>query len=158
MSQQTLIRQLQDCKEYFDRSTRCLTEEDSAYAPVEGHFTAAQQVAHVAQTIDWFFAGAFRPEGFDMGFDKLDADVRKVTSLKKARAWLDRAFDNAVATLGSKSEEELRAPLPEGPIMGGVPRLAIVGSIVDHTAHHRGALTVYSRLCGHEPAMPYMEM
>ena len=46
--------------------------------------------------------------------------------------------------------------LPEGPVMGGAPRLAIVNAITDHTAHHRGTLTVYSRLRGHTPAMPYM--
>ena len=142
MSQQALIRQLKASQEYFERSTRCLTEEDSAYAPAEGQFTAAQQVAHVAQTIDWFFEGAFRPEGFDMGFEELDAEVRKVASLEEARAWLGRAFASAIEMLGSKSEEELRAPLPEGPIMGGEPRLAIVGAVGDHTAHHRGALIV----------------
>jgi len=28
--------------------------------------------------------------------------------------------------------------------------------MVEHTAHHRGALTVYSRVLGKVPAMPYM--
>ena len=46
--------------------------------------------------------------------------------------------------------------LPEGPVMGGQPRFTIFGAITDHTTHHRGALTVYSRLRGHVPAMPYM--
>ncbi|NJL28826.1 MAG: hypothetical protein HC897_13505 [Thermoanaerobaculia bacterium] len=40
--------------------------------------------------------------------------------------------------------------------MGGKPRAAIIGAIVDHTAHHRGTLTVYSRLLGYVPPMPYM--
>lgn len=31
-------------------------------------------------------------------------------------------------------------------------------AILEHTAHHRGVLTVHSRLCGHTPAMPYMDM
>jgi uncharacterized damage-inducible protein DinB len=39
--------------------------------------------------------------------------------------------------------------------MGGMPRESIIGGIVDHTAHHRGALSVYARLVGREPAMPY---
>ena len=42
-------------------------------------------------------------------------------------------------------------------IMGGAPRLAIFGAINDHTAHHRGALTVYARLNGIVPPMPYMD-
>ena len=32
--------------------------------------TVAQQVAHAAQTIDWFIEGASRPEGFDLDFEK----------------------------------------------------------------------------------------
>ena len=48
-------------------------------------------------------------------------------------------------------------PLPPGPIMGGLPRLAVFGALTDHTAHHRGALSVYARLLGKVPPMPYME-
>ena len=39
--------------------------------------------------------------------------------------------------------------------MKGAPRAAVVGPIVDHTAHHRGALTVYARLLGKVAPMPY---
>jgi uncharacterized damage-inducible protein DinB len=42
--------------------------------------------------------------------------------------------------------------------MGGVPRFAITNALTDHTAHHRGALTVYARLLGLVPPMPYMDM
>jgi len=37
----------------------------------------------------------------------------------------------------------------------GAPRAAVVSGIADHTAHHRGALSVYARLIGKEPPMPY---
>ncbi len=157
MDTQGLITRLQTAKEYFNRSTRCLTEEDSNFAPVEGLMTAAQQVAHVAQTFDWFVDGAFRPEGFNMDFAGLAQETAQVTSLAAARQWLDRAVAHAAEVIGSKSAEDLTHPLPEG-IMGGMPRLAIVGAIEDHTAHHRGALTVYSRLRGHVPPMPYGDM
>jgi len=39
--------------------------------------------------------------------------------------------------------------------MGGEPRAAVVGAIVDHMAHHRGALSVYARLLGYAPPIPY---
>ena len=55
------------------------------------------------------------------------------------------------------SDAELMAPLPAGPIMGGAPRMAIFSAITDHTAHHRGALTVDARISGIVPPMPYME-
>jgi uncharacterized damage-inducible protein DinB len=145
-------------KEYFDRSTRALTEEDSGFAPKEGMYTAAQQVAHVAQTVEWFVDGAFAPGGFPMDWEKMDQEVRAVKSLAEARAWLDRAVAHALAQIDAKSDEEWKSPLPEGPIMGGLPRYLVFGSLNDHTAHHRGALTVYARLLGKVPPMPYMEM
>jgi uncharacterized damage-inducible protein DinB len=39
--------------------------------------------------------------------------------------------------------------------MGGQPITDIVWAMVEHTAHHRGALTVYSRELGKVPVMPY---
>jgi uncharacterized damage-inducible protein DinB len=119
-------------------------------------FTTAQQVAHVAQTLDWFLEGAFRPEGFDMNFEEHIKAVMAVDSLKVARDWADKSFKTFIEKIGSLSPEELMEPLPAGPVMGGAPRMVVVGACVDHTAHHRGALTVYARLQGLTPAMPYM--
>jgi len=142
-------------KACFDRSTACLEEEDSAFAPVDGTFTVAQHVAHVAQTIDWFLEGAFRPEGFDVDFAAHQAEIGKVTSLATAREWLDRSTARAIEVFSGKAPEEMAAPIAAGSIMGGAPRSAILSSIADHTAHHRGALTVYARLRGKQPALPY---
>ena len=158
MNPEMLVAELRSTKDFFDRSTRCLTEEDASFAPAEGTWTVAQQVAHVAQTVDWFIEGAFRPEGFDTDWEKLGAEVARCQSLAEARAWLDKAFARAIEFLGDRTPEELAQPLPADGIMGGAPRFSIVSAISDHTAHHRGALTVYSRLRGRVPAMPYMEM
>ena len=157
MIKEGLYGQLASMKEFFDRSTRVLLEADSAFAPKEGMFTVAQQVAHVSQTIEWFMNGAFQG-GFDMNFEGMDKAVRTVTSLAAARAWWEKACASAKATIDAHSDEEWMAPLPPGPIMGGVPKFAIFGALTDHSAHHRGALTVYSRLLGKVPPMPYMEM
>ncbi len=158
MTKQQMKGEVAAMKEYFGRSTRVLDEADSNFAPVEGVFTAAQHIAHVAQTIEWFVAGAFAPGGFDMDFERLDKEVRKVASLAAARAWMERACAAAHAAVEGHSDSEWVAPLPAGPIMGGLPRYAVFGALTDHTAHHRGALTVYSRLRGKVPPMPYMEM
>ena len=157
MTKEQMRGELKAMKEYFDRSTRVLEEADSAFAPAEGMFTAAQHVAHVAQTIEWFIGGVFAPGGFDLDFERLDRETRKVTSLAAARAWMERACAAAQAAVEGHSESEWAALLPPGPIMGGAPRYAVFGGLTDHTAHHRGALTVYSRLRGKVPAMPYME-
>ncbi len=155
MLKQGLIEQLKTANLFFHNSTSCLSEEDSGYAPKEGLFTVAQQVAHVAQTFDWFIEGAFRPEGFELDFEKLTKEIMAYTSLKSAREWFNKALNNAISVLESKSEEELQQSLPAGPIMGGWPRLVIINAICDHLAHHRGALTIYSRMLGKEPKMPY---
>lgn len=120
--------------------------------------TTAQQVAHAAQTIDWFVGGAFDPAGFSLDFEADMAQVKTCTSLDAARAWFEKAVAAAKLAFGGQTDDVLLAPLPAGPIMGGAPRFAVIGAIADHTAHHRGALTVYARLNGLVPPMPYGDM
>ena len=83
--------------------------------------------------------------------------MRGVTSLTDARAWFTRAVENARSVINTTSTEEWTQPIAEGPVMGGSPRSAIFGAITDHTAHHRGALTIYARLRNKVPPMPYMD-
>lgn len=153
-----MLGELSAIKEFFDRSTRVLEESDSEFTPAPGMFTAAQQVAHVAQTIEWFVDGAFAPGGFNLDFEAIEREVRAVTSLAAARDWLDKACEKAKSVVEAHAEAEWAEPLPPGPVMGGMPRLAVISAMNDHTAHHRGALTVYSRLLGKTPAMPYADM
>lgn len=153
-----LQTQLAAMKEYFDRSTRVLEEKDSNYRPVTGMLTAAQQIAHAAQTVEWFVGGAFAAAGFDMDFERMDKEVRAVTSIAAARAWMDRACDKAKSAIESHLEADWNAQFPPNPIMGEAPKFALFFALADHTAHHRGALTVYSRHLGYVPPMPYMEM
>jgi uncharacterized damage-inducible protein DinB len=147
-----MTAQLLSSKEYFDRSTSLLEEADSSFRPTPEMMTAAQQVAHAAQTLDWFVDGATRPEGFDLDFAAHAAEIEKVTSLAAARAMLEAAFARAIALCRT---EDLSRPLPPGPVMAGQPIGTIVWGMVEHTAHHRGALSVYSRLLGKTPPMPY---
>ena len=117
--------------------------------------TAAQQIAHIAQTADWFLEGV-SGDGFNMDFEESAKEIMKVTSLSEARDWLQRSYDNVVETVGSKSEEELAELTPESSVMGSTPKVLVLGGIPEHTAHHRGALTVYTRLAGKVPSIPYM--
>ena len=124
---------------------------------MDGTFSVAGQVAHIGQTIDWFIEGAFSPDGFDTDFTAHEQKIRAVTSLAEAMDWVRRAVENARQVVASKSEEEWAAPLAPGPVMGGLPRSTIFGGITDHTAHHRGALTVYARALGKTPPNPYID-
>jgi uncharacterized damage-inducible protein DinB len=156
MLNQGLIEMLKSSEEYFNRSTSCLAEEHSTFKPQNESMTVAQQVAHVAKTLEWFIEGSFRPEGFDLDFEGQAKDFMGTVSLAAARERLAGAFSAAKERFGRCSDEQLLAPLPDGPVMGGLPRNFIGGAMQEHTAHHRGALTVYSRLLGLTPPMPYM--
>lgn len=155
MTPETLVAQLNAAKQYFGKSTACLDENDSGFAPSEDMFTVTQQVAYTAQTVDWFIAGAFG-EGFNMDFEGHIAEIKKTISLNVARDWLKKSFKTLTDLIASKTMEELTEPIPDGPIMAGLPRMTIVSGLVEHTSHHRGALSVYARLLGKVPAMTYM--
>ena len=148
-------KQLLASQDFFDRSTRVLDEGDSGFRPQPDMMTVAQQVAHTAQPLDWFIEGAGRREGFDLDFASHVAALEQVTSLAAARQSLAAAFAKAIHFLRSRSPEALAQPLPPGPVMVGQPITETVWAMVEHTAHHRGALTVYSRLLGKVPPMPY---
>lgn len=152
------IGELRSSKDFFDRATRALEESDSAFAPADGMMSVAVQVAHVARTVDWFVEGFERPGGFDMDFETHMKEAAAVTSLSEARAWCGRAYAAAEAAVVRLGEAALMEPLPADTIMGGMPKAAVIGAIVDHTAHHRGALGVYTRLLGKVPPMPYMDI
>jgi len=147
--------QILTSRDFFNRSTGVLEEADSEFRPREEMMTVAQHVAHAAQTIDWFINGVTRPEGFDLDFEEQMKLQRGTKSLTEARARLDAACERACKFLRSKTPEELAQPLPPGPIMAAQPMSDIVWAMLDHTAHHRGALAVYVRLLGKVPPMPY---
>jgi uncharacterized damage-inducible protein DinB len=148
---------VQQALRFFNTTTSVFTEDDAEFAPITSLFTVAQHIAHVAQTIEWFMAGGFGEQDFDLNFAEHEQTVRRVTTLAEARTWLDKAVADADAVLQEQTAETMLAPLPDGPIMGGEPHAAIVGAIVEHTAHHRGALAVYARLRGKVPPMPYSD-
>ena len=154
MDRERLINTIKLTKLFFDKSTSKLEEADSAFAPKEGMMTAAQQVAHVAHTIDWFLDGAFSESGMDMDFAKHNQKIMGCTSLTEARAWHEKSNNELLAKLAELPEEEWAKPIA-GPVMGGFPRSSVVGGIEEHTSHHRGALSVYQRLLDKVPEMPY---
>lgn len=151
-----LVHELRSAEKFFQTSTRCLVEADSSFRPVPEVMSVAEQVAHAAQTIDWFMDAVVGDQGFDLDFEKHNAEVKKVVSLTEARAHFTAAMQRAVDVLESMTFEDLKKPFPPGPVLGNVPKIASISSICDHTAHHRGALTVYSRLLGKTPEMPYL--
>lgn len=158
MNKQFLINELKSAREFFERSTRPLDETDSSFKPTPDSMSVAEQIGHVASTIHWLLDGACSSEGFDLDFSKHAEELKKMNSVTAMRAKAEQAFGRALAQLEKETEQTLSIPLPAGPVMGGQARAQAFWSISEHTAHHRGALSVYSRLRGKIPLMPYLEM
>lgn len=152
-----LIEQLKTQQTFFFNTISCLTEADSSFKPNEEMYTVAQHVGHAAETVDWFLEGAFGEKGFNMSFDGYEERMKKYTSFEKCVQQFKDATANGIEKLKATPDSELMAPIT-AQIMTGAPKMSVVGAIVDHTAHHRGALAVYARLLGRKPQMPYGEM
>ena len=58
------------------------TPEDADFRPVEEMMTTAQQIRHIALTLDWFLEGAFGA-GFDLDFEQLEESLRQEVTLPK---------------------------------------------------------------------------
>ena len=142
-------------EKFFNNTISCFEEKDAGFAPKPGMFTVVQHIAHTAHTVHWFMKGAFDPNGFDLDFEKLAKETNHITTLAAAKDWMHKNCLEAEAIIRSKTMEDFRVPIA-GKIMGGAPRLAIFEAMADHTAHHRGALSVYARLLGKTPQMPYV--
>lgn len=156
MANEDLTRQLQAVQAWFEKTISCFEPKDGDFAPKKGMFTVAQQIAHAAQTVEWFFEGAFRPQGFDLDFESSEGEVRAVASLEDALAWWGTALQEAERAIQGSAPEAWDEPI-RGKLMAGMPRRSILNGIADHTAHHRGALAVYARMLDRVPPMPYGE-
>ena len=152
-----LIEQLKTQEIFFLNTISCFTEEDSAFKPKEEMHTIAQHIGHVAETITWFLEGTFGDKGFDMNFDNYAEKMKKHTSFDDCVKLFKDATAKGIALIKEVPDSEIMAPIT-GQIMTGAPKMASVGAIGDHTAHHRGSLAVYARLIGKIPKVYYGEM
>ncbi|NRA40543.1 MAG: DinB family protein [Planctomycetes bacterium] len=151
-----LLSALQTTEKFFNKTIEVLSTQDALYRPQDELYTVTAHIDHVADSISWFIDGAFKHDGgFELDFDRMIAASAAQTDFTAAKEKLQQAFKDAKSTIEAQSDETLLSSLPEGPIMAGAPRLAVVNGIIDHTAHHRGSLAVYCRLLGKIPAMPY---
>ena len=83
--------------------------------------------------------------------------MKKYKSFDESVKILKEATARGIEIIKNVADAELMAPIT-GEVMKGAPKLAIINAITDHSAHHRGALSVYARLLGKTPKMPYEGM
>jgi uncharacterized damage-inducible protein DinB len=143
-------------EKFFDRTLRCFDEADSLFRAAPTTYSVAAHVRHAARAIDWFREGALH-DRWAMDFEEQIAEAHAAGSLEEAKADLALAFSRLREALVTAGPERLAERLPDNPILPGKPRFQVVSAVVDHTAHHRGALAVCARLLGKEPLMPYGE-
>ncbi len=155
MTEREILRgQVEASLQRFNKTASVFEEEHAEFRPRPGLFCVREQVAHAADSVDWFARGAFG-DGWDMDFAAHEAKVRGTASLGQARDWMQRAHQDFLDQLDQLTSEQLESPVPNDKILGNRPRWTVVEAVSDHTAHHRGALAVYARLLGLQPPMPY---
>ena len=130
-------------------------EKDAGFAPSEGAMTVVQQIRHTALTVHWFWEGAFSGNGFDMDFEGHMVEARKPSTVAEAVQFLKDCHNDCITALEKMEDVELEEKMVANEIFGEVPKFIVFGPTSDHTAHHRGSLAVYLRLCGKTPRMIY---
>ena len=141
-------------REYLMKIVGAFESGQGKFRPAEGMITVAQQINHITFMIRWFVQGAFGT-GFDLNPDKSAAATREDLDLNEAIRRLNETYDDYIAFLETLTVAELDAHMPPNPILGEVPRISLLRAQADHTAHHRGVLTVYLRLLGVVPPVIY---
>ena len=101
-----LLGELNNAYVFFERSTGSLTEEDSGFAPAGGAFTAANQVAHAAQTIDWFMQGAFDPNASIWTSRRTTAASGPCNLFRRRARGCSARVENARALVANRNEDE----------------------------------------------------
>ncbi|MDP8207526.1 MAG: DinB family protein [Candidatus Electryonea clarkiae] len=157
MGKNPYVDSLRSMQKFFNKTIEVLDENDSSFRATDDTRTVAEQIAHTAQTIDWFFEFGFLNKGLETDFEKMEKAVQDIKSFVKAKEWFDRSVDSFCKHLETLSEEDVMELLPDNDFFGRVPKILMLHSAVEHTAHHRGSLAVYVRLIGKTPLMPYME-
>jgi hypothetical protein len=170
-------------QEFFHRTLECFRDEDASFRVAPETMTAAGQVLHAAGAIEFFLSGLFGPfdgwsplskrqRGFvDMSWTEssnrspeeqnTSPEVQEAgRSLGKAVELFDQSMASAIALFGARTVGELvQVPLAPNPIFPpGFTAADVFEILLDHTAHHRGALAQYARGLGREPKIPYFDM
>ncbi|MBC7982537.1 MAG: DinB family protein [Candidatus Obscuribacterales bacterium] len=176
---------LQRHKEFFHHTVDCFEEQDGPFKPRSNMLSVTGQIHHVTGGIELFLSGlvlsldrfngiqlvsrrapAAQWIGLKEGFSNLawtalsnkDADATTYPqSFENALRGFDETIDLAADIFGQLTPEELVLPLSENP-MGIKNPMYVLEMLIDHTAHHRGALAQYARLLGKEPNFPYFKL
>lgn len=172
-------------REFFRRTTASFRSEEGSFQPRPDMLSVNGQILHVTAAIELFLSGlfvafdrfkgsrwvSFRGEGeswigldggfADMGWTE-QASLEHESDdgakpLEAALTAFDETMSIAAAVFSQLTPEEMTSALPPNPLDLRTPQ-HVLEILLDHTAHHRGALAQYARLLGHDPSIPYFDM
>jgi uncharacterized damage-inducible protein DinB len=83
--------------------------------------------------------------------------MKKPITLSEALDLLNDTYDESVRLFEKMTEDDLDVVVKDDPMLGTFKKSDMVLYNQEHTAHHRGALSVYLRLLGITPTMIYAE-
>lgn len=154
MDGKEVVKLIKTERHYLQNILKDFRPEHGDFKPSEEMRTVGQQIKHIALTTKFYYETVFG-SGFTMSFEDYKAEMKKPISLEKALKDLDECYNKAESLVGNKTAAELNAPLPDNPMLGEGTLESVIIRNTDHTAHHRGALTVYLRLLGIKPQIIY---
>ncbi|MFY8300823.1 DinB family protein [Pseudoalteromonas sp. SS15] len=170
--------------EFFLRTLSAFNDEDSNFRPQQNMLSVKDQVMHTVGAIELFVSAylatlestskithtSFRPGQVWLGSSTAVTDMRwtqnadkkqfdEEVNMEEIKAIFSKTMAYASDAFAIPSEVELQQPIGENSL---VPDFFcaedIIEIMLDHTAHHRGALAQYARLLGHSPKIPYFDM
>jgi len=150
-----IVRRVEEARHNFLRVVEPLDESNSSYCPTPDMWTAAEQVFHAGSGINWFREGIFGA-GFAEAHEAHAKDESEAKSLKHAVDHFNGAMDLLIDALNKVDDSVFKEPVPEDAPING-KKGDVISNILDHTAHHRGALQTYVRLLGKTPNSPYLQ-
>ena len=170
--------------EYFLRTLSAFNDEDSSFRPQQNMLSVKDQVLHTVGAIELFVSAylstidstskithtSFRPGEAWSGSSTAVTDMRwtqnadkkhydEQVDMKEIKEIFSKTMAYASDVFSIPSEAELQQPIGENSLVPDFFRAEdIIEIMLDHTAHHRGALAQYARLLGHSPKIPYFDM
>ncbi len=113
------------------------------YKPHESAMSFKEQLTHIGAGMANISKGFLN--GAEMDFDASATPQNK----EEIKTFLENCYDYGKATISSLSEDQMSEVIDS--FAGKVTRRQMVGLVVDHTTHHRGAAIAYLRANGIEP-------
>ncbi|MBQ4849986.1 DinB family protein [Pseudoalteromonas sp. MMG012] len=170
--------------DFFCRTMDVFEDKDLNYRPQVGMLSVKGQVLHVVGSLELFVSAyfskfshmaevkheSFRPAELWSGDSQPVIDLAWAERADRTHYEINLSVDDVLDIFTKTmfyirdlfamlSLEQLQEPIGENTLVPSYfDGYGVVEMMLDHTAHHRGALAQYARLLGYSPKIPYFDM